>query len=42
MKNYPNAEYLYEFGVSLPLFESMKRSEVKRVCSLLNSYLKEN
>jgi len=42
MKNYPNAEYLYEFGVSLPLFESMKRSEVKRVCSLLDSYLKEN
>ena len=42
MRNYPNAQYLYAFGVSLPLFESMKKSEVKRVCNLVTVYLKEN
>ena len=41
-KNYPNAEYLYASGVSLPLFESMKKSEIKKVCNSVNSYPREN
>ena len=42
LKNFPNAEKFYEQEISLPIYYSLKKSEILKVSKLINKFIKLN
>ena len=36
-KNFPNAEFFSKYGVSLPIDPNLKKSQLIKICKVLNS-----
>ena len=42
IKNFPNSEIFYEQEVSLPIFYSLNKNQLKKICTTIDNIIKKN